>query len=247
MIKTVKNFVHGQNNSYNTVIYGIGATVSTKAALALKLGVSEGLIKSFELDGLNIKCKITSDFTLSTDCFYNNSDFKKYFDFDGRVTAINPNGIRNSGVEELYLPAVTYLQAYGIAYNPNLLYLNLPEFITPASQCVRNNTGLLEFHAPKLTAIGNITSGGQQNFFDSYNSCNIISMRKLKIYGSPSSGTTGNTSGFLGLKMGCVIEVHIDLATANAGTANTSLIWAKTNRGAIVKFYDDNGNYVSTL
>lgn len=52
---------------------------------------------------------------------------------------------------------------------------------------------------------------------------------------------------FDNLKTGCKIEANIFLATANAGAVDAGLDYAKTTRGAIVDFYDDAGNYVSTL
>ena len=54
-------------------------------------------------------------------------------------------------------------------------------------------------------------------------------------------------NAFLEINIGCVIEANIYLATANAGGADVDLLYAKNTRGCTVNFYDDLGNYVSTL
>lgn len=232
----------------NTIIGGVGGTITTKSALATKLGISESIIRGFEVVGNDVHARITSNYYPKLEAFRNDSTIDKYEDLEGLIISLSVDGVfRNSGVEELHLPNTTNLSAYSISYCQYLKYLNLPSATFLGPQSVRNNTGLLEFHAPNLESIGNIVTGGQNNFFDSYTSCNLISMRKLKVYGSPTQGTTGTLSGFTNLKLNCTIEVHEDLATANAGAPNQSLIWAKTNRSAIVEFYDDDGNYVSTL
>lgn len=238
----------GGNTKPNTIIGGIGGTINTKALLATKLGISESIIRGFKVVGSDVHCKITTSFTSNVEAFRDDYTLLFYNDLDGKLTVLGTGTFRNTGLESLNLPGTTsFSSGYEISYNQYLKYLTLPNLTVVYSQSLRNNTGLLELHAPNLESIGNIVTGGQNNFFDSYSSCNLISMRKLKVYGHPSNGTTGTLSGFTGLKTNCTIEVHEDLATANAGAPNQSLIWAKTNRSAIVKFYDNSGNYVSTL
>lgn len=91
-----------------------------------------------------------------------------------------------------------------------------------------------------------ITSSVQ--FFQNLTSCNYINLKKLKTYGiHASGGVSAFNLGFQNLKLNCTIEVNIAMATANSGSPHAAFLWVKNNRNAIVKFFDDNGNYVSTL
>lgn len=77
----------------------------------------------------------------------------------------------------------------------------------------------------------------------------LIDMKKLKVFGNPSGGDDPGSfnNSFGNIKTGCVINVHLDLLTANSGNPDAALVWVKNNRSAVVNFYDDDGNYVSTL
>ncbi|MFY0483070.1 leucine-rich repeat protein [Flavobacterium sp. PLA-1-15] len=91
---------------------------------------------------------------------------------------------------------------------------------------------LKEFIGPKVVSIGN-------SAFRNNTDLNLVDIRACKVLG---------TSVFLNaLRLGTILKVHIFLATSNAGSPDANLTYAKNNRNAIVEFYDDNGNYVSTL
>ncbi len=112
-------------------------------------------------------------------------------------------------------------------------------------------TGLVNLKTIKFGSLVNVTTS--ESFLSSNSLLELIDMKKVKNYGGTTIATTPGLSarfyGFNNVKLGCVIEANISLATANTndGTAHEALKWAKTARQAVVKFYDDNGNYVSTL
>lgn len=91
---------------------------------------------------------------------------------------------------------------------------------------------LKEFIAPRVASISH-------SAFRNNAGLNLVDIRACKALGS---GVFLNA-----LKLGTILKVHIVLATSNDGSPDVNLTYAKNNRGAVVEFYDDNGNYVSTL
>lgn len=147
------------------------------------------------------------------------------------VPLLTENNINLSNVHTIHDLAMSSMGA-------GMKNLYFPKLTTLGSQAFRGNPQLLTFSAPILEVINESTS-----LFNGDSGLGFINMPKLKVFGVPSV----NSLEFLSLKIGCEIRVHIALATANSGAPVTSLLYAKNNRAAIVKFYDDNGNYVSTL
>lgn len=115
--------------------------------------------------------------------------------------------------------------------------LNLTSFSTQGRQDFYAFEGT-EIYLPALTSLSD-----KMSYFQNCSSLTLIDAKKLKNINSPSN----ELDMFLNLKSNCVINVHIDLATNNGGNADASLIYAKTVRSAVVNFYDNLGNYVSTL
>lgn len=93
----------------------------------------------------------------------------------------------------------------------------------------------------KLNKVANLSA--KDNMFQSCSLIEIIEMKALKVFGNASL----HPSTFTAIKLNCIIRVNIALATTNAGTADASLAWTKANRAAVIEFYNDFGNYVSTL
>ena len=92
--------------------------------------------------------------------------------------------------------------------------------------------------------LSNNLSSNKASFMAQMVNLELFDAKKLGYIGDPANDLV-NT--FDNLKMGCVLKLHVDLATANAGTPDISLIKIKTTRAATVEFYDSSGNYVSTL
>lgn len=156
----------------------------------------------------------------------------------GNFSLIEVNGIRGSNISSFDFSKVTRIEAYGIG-ETKFVNITAPLLTSMAgNQELRGISTLQTFIAPELHTIG-----GKASVFRSLGSATLLSMRKLKVFGNPAI----NDSTFANLKTGCIIEVNIALATSNSGSADAALAWVKANRAAIVKFYDDAGNYVSTL
>lgn len=135
------------------------------------------------------------------------------------LTNIHGNAFINSGVNDiLSMPVLISMPQTGIT-----------------------NCAVKEIYIPQLESIN---SSSKTNLFSNLTQLTILDAKKLKSMVDPTirgSGAFGN------LKVGCTINVHQDLLTANSGGPDEALVYAKNSRSAIVNFYDDSGNYVSTL
>lgn len=319
----------------NTIIGGVGSVITTKSALATKLGISESIIQGFKIVGSDIHCKITSNYSIGVNTFNSDVNITSYLDFDGKCINVGQAAFSGSTIIDAVFPnAVLGVLAFGSVSaikclsNDNFGYqydyykstigneafrrtkikhLNIPNLTTISTNLIRNNNDLISVLGGNVTSIGadafvgcinlvnidlenvttihqrafsdctsmpffdllsltslrfqvfydcssceyinmpmieNISDAERVNLFRGLSSCNLISMKKLKTLGDPS---TSNSSTFQALKMGCTIEVNEFMATSNAGNADATLVWVKANRSAVVEFYDDNGDYVSTL
>lgn len=144
-----------------------------------------------------------------------------------------------SNITSFHAPNIETSGQFCFAQLTNLTSINLPKLKTCAVYGFYNMINITELILPELTT----TSSDNQSIFRNLTSCNLISMRKLTYLGTVDL----HNNTFISLKLNCTIEVNIALSTVNAGAPHAALTWVKANRAAIVKFYDDNGNYVSTL
>lgn len=310
----------------NTIIGGVAGSISTKSALATKLGISESIITRFQIVGSDVHCNISSAYNVVPNAFFNDTSITSYNDLDGiciffEFSAFNgatnltnvyaPNAVlgdlcflndtllaqneylynpytiggqsfRNTRVKKVIMPNVTTYTTDLFNGNTALIeVVGQPTYIS--SNCFRNTTSLQVLDVSKVTTMNglftfyasnlenyyfdeliSLTSVAQAfrlakfkifkanklvnlatkaNMFQSATNATLIEMKSLKTFGDASL----ENSTFLALKTGCTIRVNIALATTNAGAADASLVWAKVNRASIVEFYDDAGNYVSTL
>lgn len=171
-------------------------------------------------------------------------------------------------LEEVYLPGLTSVGTDGFNGSAKLSILNTSN-ITGVSNRAFIGTAFVNLDFPKLvtvtaispfTAISTlktikfgslVTISSSENFFTNCPLLEYIDMKKVKTYGTYNNiaGASVRLYGFNNVKLGCIIDCNIALATANTtnNTVHEALKWVKTNRQAVVKFYDDNGNYISTL
>lgn len=226
----------------NTIIGGVAASISTKALLATKLGISESEIRRFEIIGSDVHANIRSNYSMPGNAFFNDSALLSFLDNEGKVISLAAGVFRNTGLLHVNLPKVTTTLLASIGYNLDLTEIVLPEIINFGSQSLRGNSACKKIICLKLETID-----FKENCFSGSTSLELLDLRKLKYYGSPASGNGATASGLSSLKTGCEIRVHEFMKTANSGTADLALIYAKTVRGATVNFYNDAGNYVSTL
>lgn len=226
----------------NTIIGGVASSISTKALLASKLGISQSEIRRFEVIGSDIHVNIRISYAIPAMAFINNTSITSYLDYDGKVTALSGEDFRNSTVASVIFPKVSNVgSGYNLA-NTQIVNLELPELVSSSTaQWLRDNSKMKTCLLPKAE-----TLNPGQLFLNSI-LMELISYKKLKSYGDPAMTLSGNNSGFLNLKTGCTIEVNVAMLTANSGAVHNAFVYAKNTRGAIVNFYDDAGNYVSTL
>jgi hypothetical protein len=71
----------------------------------------------------------------------------------------------------------------------------------------------------------------------------VIDIKKCTSFGTSGLGGRGITTP----KTGAIFNVNIALLTSNAGAVNADMLYYKTNYACIINFYDNSGNYVSTL
>lgn len=153
------------------------------------------------------------------------------------LTTLSLNSI--SGCNSLTHISSPLVSIQGLANLSSLISINFDN-LTSTNGAVFNNTpSVVSTNIPLLEGVAN-----KNAWFNGGTSFELISMKKLKIFGDPS---VRGTNVFNNLKAGCLIQVHEDLATANSGNADAALVWVKANRSATVEFYDSFGNYVSTL
>ncbi len=311
----------------NTIIGGVGTTITTKTILASTLGISESLIRRFEIIGSDVHCNIRGEYAIKRSAFSGNNDITSYIDIDNICTMIGISAFQNAtnlknikanraGFESSAFLGATNLsnEAFGYEYftNSNQItggiqdckfkIFNAPNATTLTNEFARNNSTIQEVITAvtivpnyafanttmlsNFSNLNNLTTLSSASFLNSYlpgslnfekvtyflggisglmsnaihfpslieinsktnqfqnlTNLTILSAKKLKIFGDASV----QSGAFNNLKLGCIIEIHISLATSNSGNPDAALLYAKNNRQAIVKFYDDNGNYVSTL
>lgn len=322
----------GGKSAPNTIIGGVGSVITTKSALATKLGISESIISGFKIVGSDVHFRARDNYNIATDCFNGDLSITKYVDLDGRVENIWVRSFQSSSIKNIYLPNAVFGD-FAFAYCSQLIndeyggVLNYNQgFLTGGQACLRGtkiptvNINLADkitlesFHSwigesinfygtsiensafrtaqfkyanfPNVTNISalafyqcqgseelsfplivtldnagqsfrqltrtkrlymdsleTITENAKNVLFRDCTSMELIRMRKLKTFGT----ATSNNDVWTRVKTGVEIQVNIELATINSGNAEASLAWAKANRSAIVNFYDDSGNYVSTL
>lgn len=227
----------------NTIIGGVAGSISTKAALATKLGISESIITRFQIVGSDVHAHITSIYPLPVAVFKNNLTITSYLDIGGKVFVSNGEAFRDSTVNNVLFPRLETVQnGFDFAYT-QIVNLELPSLVTSAAaQWLRNNVAM------KTCRLPNATTLIPEQLFSNNTSLELISYKKLKNYGNPAMVTnSGNISGFLNLKTGCKIETNVFMKTANSGAPHNAFVYAKNTRGAIVDFYNDDGSYHSTL
>jgi hypothetical protein len=129
---------------------------------------------------------------------------------------------------------------FSFSLNCGFTDITLPNATTIANEAfyrgASNNT-LKTLIAQKVVSIG--VNGGNGLVFARNTGMTLIDIRACKnFYG---------TSNFLSFNYSiCTIKVHIYMATSNSGGADSNLTIFKSG-GGVVEFYDDLGNYVSTL
>lgn len=257
---------------HNTVIRGVGATITTKALLAAQLtGVSQSDISNFYLDGLDVYAQINKDYTSILTGI--RTTLTNFIDRENRSKVTNFNWGANtnilsikSGSEVINASAsferfdnLTTLDLRNVktissgrfcvgAGSLTSLNLDSLEKITSGDNQFYNLSGspvpLVNWSFPKLKSV-NVSVSGFRNLtsaltwytplLESYTgSSNNLIFGNLTSFYAPNLKVLNITSGFTGFASGCVITVHSDLSTANAGQEHAALAAARAAGATIV-------------
>lgn len=251
---------------------GANEPVDTPAKLAVKLGVSASRMSGFRVIGNDVMCSVNINYNraifgssqsslanvniisfLSNNDYYNQMATWEFANSSLKNFVNNSTVISNVILQRVFenttnLETWSWPKFQGVLQNYNFSNSGSTgvssELIINCIGIQNNNfinSKFKRYIFPKLTYIGlntSLTLG--QNFYNCINA-ELISIKKCKvIYGNVYEN-------FYNLKYGCKIEVNVDLLTINNGLPAGDLIYAKNIRGAIVDFYDDNDNYITTL
>lgn len=204
----------------NTFIGGVGATINTPALLASTLGILVSRIKAFKVVGADIEFAVVGgNYNLKRKTFYGNNNITFLNDEQGKISFIDAECFLNAkNIEYINIPGTTHMKLWQTFEGAESL--------------------------KTITAINlNQLSDGGSRVWDRTYSFELLDAKKLKIIPPYHSGA----QIFRGWKPGAKMKVNSFLLTSEAGGVNSNILDAKNNRGAVVEFYDDAGNYVSTL
>ncbi|MFB9055051.1 leucine-rich repeat domain-containing protein [Formosa undariae] len=241
----------------NANVLGFGCFRETDA-ISINLPSFSGVLSgsvfrdSNLLENLTFGGAITS---VGSYCFYNTS--LEDFIYFSNLTSIGNFAFYNTS--NLNKPVVNnIITSLGTSafQGSGITLFNSTSLTSAGSGCFRNCTDMTSFSAP-LTVVGNqtfrntsvevfdfpnATSVEYGAFAESSNATEINIIKSLTL-----GNNTGDNIVFFNIKTGCLIRVNIALATNNLGGADGDLIYAKDTRGCTIEFYDDAGDYVSTL
>jgi len=80
---------------YNLFIGGVASTLSTASLLATKLGVSSSIITDYTIVGSDIKCVITTPFSIPTLSWQNDSNVTYFLSYGSIITSIGIGNFEN--------------------------------------------------------------------------------------------------------------------------------------------------------
>lgn len=254
MIQTIKNYVHGQRTLIpNTIIGGIGAYITTAAALETKLGVASGFIKLFEKRGNDLYFRVRSNYNLPINCFSSDSYITSFIDTEGfanlttgvfksstvkevvlnRALEISTNAFLSSSIEKITMETATSIASNGLDLCANLLTINAPLITSVATFGARSTTSLASTNF-KPTSIG---SGSLKNSSAILDVSNVTTLGNNALENGlyttitfNSLVTTSATSPFYGFN-NCVTAYFPLLETIG----NSTNFWAFWNSCTLIQ------------
>jgi hypothetical protein len=232
----------------NTFIGGVSATINTPDLIATKLGISVTKIKAFSVIGSNIQFAVTGvNYAITNNAFLGNSSITYFRDIDAKCYGLSDNAFRKClNLNEVVLPN-TILGSYSINSYPVVSTL-LTKVILTGTTIIPNGAfnGL-----PSISQIdiGNVVTWQKSAISTSGTVGLNGTLTELNIKKCTSFGTLGSGARGIGgsIKTGLIFNVNIALLTSNAGAVNDDMLYYKTTYGCVINFYDNAGNYVSTL
>jgi hypothetical protein len=238
----------------NTFIGGLAATVSTKAALASLLNTSVSNIVLFKIVGANLEVNIKNSYQILASAFQSNTDLTYFKDNEGKLIGISNSSFFSASncVEFSSTSSFINVSTNGFRGMLNLenFTLNITGSIGQSSFFQNRKLLFFETNATEIRGAAFYDCRAMTYFkanlcinvfgqaFGLMSAVNLFELKKCK---------TMANDVFSLIKLNCLIQTNIFLATSNGGVANASLTAAKNDRNATVEFFDDNGVYVSTL
>lgn len=229
---------------------GLNAPIDTPYKLSKKLGIDVNRITGFRVVGDDVECRIRGGYDIPLAAFGSvdsgsNTNITTYFDVEGNVSLLLSGSFYGTPMQQVNFPSVTQI---GNRSFDNCSFFN--EGIFPmvtkivGARTFAANTRLNNLYLPNLEEV-EVSGATEARTFqgigtNASSTLSILDVRKLKRVGTNPSL---NRLTFLTIKTGITIRVHEDMATNNP----IDLDYAKNTRGCTVEFYDDNGDYVSTL
>lgn len=245
---TMHHLILGKPNAQpNTFIGGIGVSIVNKTQLASLLKTSESNIYYFKKTGNDIECFLTNPIIDLSNMFLSNNEITYIKSNKIQVTrnVDSTSFIRNCPntktieLEGFSWQNEAYANMFTIAANAILESIRLKDCIyMPQSGCVFNNPMLTELYTPNLIRVDINAIGGN------INNLKIWDIKKCKYFGTPTSSSSRPIQN---MPSGFTLNINSFCMTDNNGGANASLQYYKLTNNTIINFYDDNGNYVSTL
>lgn len=229
----------------NTFIGGVSATLNTPALLAAKLGISVSAISNFKIIGTDIECKITSNYVMNTSAFRDNTSITYFDDKEGKFTDVGGATAHFRGTTNLQyinLPKVQLSEAnnsYFFNNNPGSVFTKA---LLPGTTILSQNT-FGNLPVMNELDVNNVQTWYKSAINGTIGALTVLNIKKCKSFGTVGVGGRGITAP----KAGMIFNVNVALLTSNAGAVNADMLYYKTNYGCVINFYDDSGNYVSTL
>ena len=84
-----KKSLFGSTLKLNTIIGGIGGTITSASELEIHLGLNSGDVSDFKLEGLDVHARIEVNYEIPINRYLNNLDITSFEDLENIVTALN--------------------------------------------------------------------------------------------------------------------------------------------------------------
>ena len=237
------------NNTSLTDLLDIGGNISTIQQNALQgctslvnVKFDNAYLSNSALTGLSNLKNLDYSGVVKVRQIFNSAmrdtGFKKVIIDSG---AILDNSLRNMpNLEEVYLPGLATVNTDGFNGSAKLSILNTSDITNVANRAFVG-TAFVNLDFPKLVTVGGVSPftaistlktikfgslvniASSESFFTNCPLLEYIDMKKVKTYGTynNTAGASVRFYGFNNVKLGCIIDCNIALATANT-TNNTA-------------------------
>lgn len=202
----INSMSKGVSIPYNLYIGGVSSTLSTASLLATKLGVSSSIITDYTIVGSDIKCVITTPFSMPTLSWQNDANVTYFLAYGNIITSIGIGNFENFANLKLFYCEGNPLFNTVFNSRTKALTCELPQLTILAESAFYTTTASNKsdiFYMPLCVQLGTIPAINEDCFFN--------------------------------IGSGSKIYVDPFLQTCNAGAPDADLVYA-VSRGAIVRY-----------